>query len=191
MNRKRLDKVSRQLTCILRHKIIELGLECDEKGFVDVVDIQKIIPDLTIEDLCKIVDTNEKKRFELIEKDGKYFIRAVQGHNKDVGSLLDDDKALELILEPLENCIHGTKDTFIDSIIRNGLSRMSRKHIHFVSEIKENDQTSGYKKESNILVFIDMKKCMEDGIKFYKSKNNVILTEETIPPENIKLITGR
>jgi RNA:NAD 2'-phosphotransferase (TPT1/KptA family) len=30
---------------------------------------------------------------------------------------------------------------------------------------------------------------MEDGIKFYKSKNNVILTEETIPPKNIKLIT--
>lgn len=172
-----LDKIARQLVRILRHQIVELKLNCDDSGYVKVSDLYKHIPKVTIDDLHKIIDMNTKKRLELKKENNEYYIRAVQGHNSDVGTLLNDEVALEPILEPLKYCIHGTKEAFIDSIKKNGLNRMSRKHIHFVNEIQERKQTSGFKKESDILIFINMQKCMDDGIKFYKSTNNVILTE--------------
>jgi 2'-phosphotransferase len=71
----------------------------------------------------------------------------------------------------------GTENKFIESIIKNGLSRRNRKHIHFVNDIEQDKIISGYKKKSNVKIIIDMKKCMENGIKFYRSSNNVILSE--------------
>jgi 2'-phosphotransferase len=54
---------------------------------------------------------------------------------------------------------------------------MSRKHIHLIGEpIKEN-RTSGFKDKSNRIILIDMEQCMSDGMIFYRSANNVILTE--------------
>ena len=41
--------------------------------------------------------------------------------------------------------------------------KKNRKHIHFVSEIVKHKQISGYKKESNVIIIIDMKKCLEVG----------------------------
>lgn len=107
---------------------------------------------------------------------------------------MNNDEAFELITEPLEYCVHGTEKKYIQSIKKSGLNRMARKHIHLVSEINEDAQTSGYKNKSDMLIFINMQKCMENGIKFYKSKNNVILTEGingVIPPEYFDKIEFR
>lgn len=71
---------------------------------------------------------------------------------------------------------------------------MSRNHVHFASglpagfEVLEgsNDTTSEAQKEpvisgmrntSAVLVFIDIKKALEGGLKFWKSANGVILSE--------------
>ena len=186
--------MDRKLVQILRHQIVELNLNCDEKGFVCVDDLYEYVKGLTIPKLIDLVESNTKKRLELIQKNNKYYIRAVQGHSDKVGTLLNDTEAFELITEPLKYCIHGTEKQHIESIKKNGLNRMSRKHLHFVSEISETDHTSGYKDKSDMLVFINMKRCMEDGIKFYKSKNNVILTEGDngiILPKYFKAIVSR
>lgn len=37
--------------------------------------------DITFEIVKKVVDENDKKRFELKEKEGQMFIRATQGHS--------------------------------------------------------------------------------------------------------------
>ena len=54
---------------------------------------------------------------------------------------------------------------------------MDRKHIHFVENISKKEQISGFKNISDVILTIDMNKCIGDGIVFYKSTNNVILTE--------------
>lgn len=196
-----LNKVSRQLVKVLRHKIVDLGLPCDSRGFVAVEDIinnrgSGIPRSLQIpEDLVTMVEANEKKRLELEQReDGKYYLRAVQGHNAEVGSLLDTNSAFEVIQEPFEFCAHGTEQKYIDAIRTTGLKRMSRQHIHLVSEIHEDRQVSGYKARSNAIVVIDMKQCMRDGMIFLRSANGVILTEGfegTIPPQYIKDVITR
>jgi 2'-phosphotransferase len=165
---------ARKLTWLLRHKIADLGIECDEMGFVRVDDLREHIK-ASFEKIENIVQNDSKQRFELLKKEDVWFIRAVQGHSNNTGLLLCDDVAFELIQTPTL-CIHGTKEENIESIMETGLQRRSRKHIHFVDNVDEREQISGFRSDSDVLVFIDMSKCMEDGIQFYKSKNGVILS---------------
>jgi len=186
-----LEKISRKLCQILRHQIVDLHLKCDEMGFVKVSDLLKKIQHVSIEQIKSIVITNDKKRFELIEKNGECWMRAVQGHNRVVGDLLNANEAFDRITEALPFCAHGTEKQYTESILNNGLNRMGRKHIHLVSQINASQQLSGYKKKSNMIVMMDMQKCMDDGMVFYRSANNVILTEGIdgiIHPKYIKNI---
>ncbi|XP_078350271.1 tRNA 2'-phosphotransferase 1-like isoform X3 [Oculina patagonica] len=69
-----------------------------------------------------------------------------------------------------------------------GLSRMSRNHIHFApGEPGEEGVISGMRSSCEILVFINLRKALGDGFKFYRSSNNVILCpgneQGFLPPE--------
>ncbi len=59
-----------------------------------------------------------------------------------------------------------------------GLKRMTRNHIHFAPGLpKEEGVISGMRSNCDIIIEIDMQAAMKDGIVFYISSNNVILTE--------------
>lgn len=181
-----IDKASRKLTQILRHKIVYYNLIMNDEGYVKVTDIYRLklndLKNINNNDINQIVETNEKKRFELKIINEELFIRATQGHHTNVGQFINDSKSLTKITlsDNIESNIfiyHGTKKEYLNSIIKYGLNRMNRKHIHFVENINKDKQTSGFKNASDIILKIDMKLCIEDGIIFYKSSNNVILTE--------------
>jgi RNA:NAD 2'-phosphotransferase (TPT1/KptA family) len=110
------EKISKTLSYILRHDIG--NYPHDKKGFVPVNEILKYMKNNNIKcdiDIIKnIVITSDKKRFTLEEQNNQYFIKANQGHSLKSGI---DDTSLELIIEPLENCIHGTENKFIKSIL--------------------------------------------------------------------------
>lgn len=86
---------------------------------------------------------------------------------------------LEQILDPssVPNVIHGTYLRNLSQIKERGLSRMRRNHIHCAPQLP-NDKAviSGARSDSEVYIYIDLKKALNDGIKFYKSKNGVILT---------------
>lgn len=74
--------------------------------------------------------------------------------------------------------IHGTFSKFWGSIRAEGLKRMSRNHIHFAPGMpKEEGVVSGMRGSCDIIIVIDLPAAMRDGIDFYISSNNVILTE--------------
>ena len=55
---------------------------------------------------------------------------------------------------------------------------MARNHIHFATGMPEEEGViSGMRGTCDIYVEIDLVAAMKDGIKFYISSNNVILTE--------------
>lgn len=171
-------KISKTLSSILRHNIVKLGIKCDNQGFVKVSDLftRKLVT-CNMDELIRVVNNSDKQRFVLENRNGEYYIKANQGHSKEVGDLIEDETALLPITEPLPFCAHGTEKRFLSSIREHGLKRMSRKHIHMVSEVCKKQQISGFKSVSDTIIVIDMNSCMKDGMKFYKSKNGVILTE--------------
>lgn len=166
------------LTKLLRHDIIKENLTIDNAGYVCIDEIIDKIPkfrNFTKDDFCKIVEKDNKQRYSMYQKDnGKWYIKANQGHSQQVGNLIDDDISMRRIIIPIPNVFHGTYMRFIDDITTNGLNRMNRKHIHIS---KGFNVLSGRRKDCDVLIYIDMDKAINDGMIFYESDNGVILTE--------------
>lgn len=169
-------RLSKRLSWILRHKAIEFGLKVGNDGYLLVDDVLKLrqMADCNLEQIKRVVELNDKQRFTLVERDSQFYIRANQGHSKQVGSVIDDTSLLKKLTVPYDICFHGTYNKCIPLIKKVGLKPMNRKHIHLTNS---SYAKSGIRDNCNALVFIDMKKAMDDGIEFYESDNGVILTE--------------
>jgi 2'-phosphotransferase len=70
-------------------------------------------------------------------------------------------------------CIHSTYVKYLDLIKEEGLKVMDRSHIHFSPSL---DSKSGKRANTDVIIYIDMEKAMNDNIIFYRSSNNVILS---------------
>ena len=192
-------KTSKALSWLLRHGAVQEGLVMNADGFLKMDDVLEYFhkkgQKLTIEKIMEIVETNDKKRFEVkkdIDRDTEdkvLWIRATQGHSiKEV----ETDKLLEKIEDPTEFpvVVHGTYKKFWEPILNEGLKRMTRLHIHFAPGYpKDKGVISGMRSSCDILIEIDMAAAMKDGIQFFLSSNNVILTEGiegVLPPKYFK-----
>ena len=175
--------ISKKLSYYLRHSLEKLNIEHDNEGFVLLDTILAIDVFLSKNEsmIKNVVETNSKKRFEMKTFDNKIYIRANQGHSS---GQLNDEVMLETIKEPIEGCFHGTYKSNLASIKKNGLSRMSRKHIHIAESF---ESKSGKRDNCNLVIYINMKSAMDDGFKFYRSDNGVILTpgndDGFLPPQ--------
>jgi 2'-phosphotransferase len=171
MDNKHKISASKRLGLITRHKLDIYPH--DKEGFVNIQDIfnSDFFPyQLTINEVKYIVKTDNKDRFSLKELNGNTYIRSNQGHSS---GTLDQELLLTPINIPIEGCFHGTYTKNLDLIKKNGLSKMKRHHIHFAeSEISK----SGKRFDTNVKIYINMGLAMIEGIKFYRSANNVILT---------------
>ena len=107
----------------------------------------------------------------------------------------------EELLEPIEDptkfpeVIHGTYFKFWKLIANEGLKRMNRNHIHLAPGMpKQEGVISGMRGSCDVYIEIDLFKAIKEGIKFYISSNNVILTEGidgTLPPKYFKKVVAK
>ncbi|KAH1068326.1 hypothetical protein GLYMA_03G023800v4 [Glycine max] len=73
-------------------------------------------------------------------------------------------------------CVHGTYRKNLESILGSGLKCMKRLHVHFPCGLPiDGEVISG--NDINVLIFLDVRKALEEGMKLYISDNKVILTE--------------
>lgn len=188
-DRQRRIRISKTLGRILRHSAVEDGLAIRSDGFVRMHDLLRHpgLKKLRVDEplIDKIVDGDEKGRFETCDFEGDRFIRAAQGHSIATG--LDDDSML-VRLDPTADdvppiAIHGTYCRALPSIREQGLSRMNRRHIHMAAH---EHARSGMRHNADMYIFIDVKRAMDAGIPFFRSSNGVILSpgnsEGLIPP---------
>jgi 2'-phosphotransferase len=126
--------------------------------------------------ITSIVEDCPKKRFQMAKMEGVTYVRATQGHS--IAAVEDDE-----LLVPIEDAsevpmaVHGTTRAAWDVIRDAGLNRMRRNHIHLAVDVPGSDKVvSGARASSKVLIFVDVAKAMADGVVFYKSRNNVILT---------------
>ncbi|KAK6460162.1 phosphotransferase KptA/Tpt1 [Scheffersomyces coipomensis] len=168
--------ISKGLAYLLRHGAIKENLTIDEKGYVKIPDLLNHTrlksSKTTMEDILRIVANDTKQRYT-INDDGD-MICANQGHSI---KAVDNTNLILYTKETIPKDIyHGTfKKNLGDIIQSGGLSRMGRNHIHFTSS--ESSYVAGKRYNSNILIYINVEKCLLHGIQFYKSLNGAILSE--------------
>ena len=164
-------KISKFLSFVLRHKPETINLVLDENGWANVEElITKSTNDsqgFTLEELDEIVLTNDKKRF--IFNEDKTKIRANQGHSIEIDLALKPQ-------QPPEFLYHGTAQSNLDSILKNGIEKRNRQHVH-LSQDKETATKVGMRHGKPLILTIKTGKMFEDGILFYLSENNVWLTD--------------
>lgn len=168
-------KASKALSWLLRHGAEKEGLVLESGGWIRLDDIQKRpnYKKFTVDKVKELVDNCPKQRFGLKEEGGHLYIRANQGHSLKI----DDSDLEELTSESsVPFVVHGTYYRHWDSIKKQGLSRMNRRHIHFAPGLPGEDGViSGMRSSCEIYIYIDFTKALEAGFKFFRSSNNVIL----------------
>ncbi|KII87268.1 hypothetical protein PLICRDRAFT_69694, partial [Plicaturopsis crispa FD-325 SS-3] len=174
--------MSKKLSWILRHGAESEGLTMRPDGYVRVSELLKNrkMRSLNFQQLEEIVKTNDKQRYSMLyEPDGtgsehSWWIKANQGHSL---------KAVKLELQEITSAdeipmaVHGTRKHAWRSIETQGLSRMNRNHIHLAQGVGGKNVISGMRKSSDVLIYIDVQKALNSGIRFFLSDNGVVLTE--------------
>lgn len=172
---KRLVKVSKFLSFLLRHHPEAEGLSMDENGWV-VVDELLAAPGaqkrgITRDLLDRVVTENDKQRYEF-DEEGKR-IRARQGHSRDVSLGLT-------AVAPPEHLYHGTASRVLSSIREDGLRRRNRQHVHLSIDAATATQV-GARHGRPVVLVIRAREMHEAGHEFFVSGNNIWLTE-SVPP---------
>lgn len=175
-----ITNISKTMCYLLRHEGEKHGLNIESSGFVNLEELlncPKIKKLRVTEDIVKfIVETDEKGRYELVNRP-PYFIRAVQGHS--TKKVKDEE-----ILDPLTDIfdypvvVHGTYFEAWKIIKQAGLNKMTRNCIHFSIGYKKDDHVqSGMRNDCEVFIEINAVQAFYNDIKFFISKNKVILTQ--------------
>lgn len=157
------------------------GLAVRPDGFALVSDVIAKAK-CSVAELKSVVSDSDKQRFALITIDGKEYVRANQGHSFPVPDL--DLKRITSVDEipKGENSaegvvVHGTYKKAWDQIKKTGLSKMNRNHIHFaIGTPGESHVISGMRSSCQVLIYVDVAKALADGLDFFISENNVVLS---------------
>ncbi|KAJ7175877.1 KptA family-domain-containing protein [Mycena filopes] len=179
-------RVSKTLSWILRHGAKSEGLAMRADGCVRVTDLlaNPKLATLNLEALQEIVKADTKQRYDLKFDQGStdsevgvWWIKANQGHSiKSVKLELAPISAVSDI--PTGVAVHGTTKEAWELIRKEGLSKMKRNHIHLAQGVAgDNSVRSGMRKASPVLIFVDVQRAIDAGLKFFLSDNGVVLTE--------------
>jgi len=175
--------ISRTLSYWLRHRPQAAGLDLDAQGWADVDAVLAAfarggrtrsgppLGPVDWERLIAVVDTNDKKRFEL-SSDGSR-IRARQGHSVSVD--------LDLVATPPPDLLfHGTVDRFWPSIREQGLRPMRRHHVHLSPDVATALAVGG-RRGVPVILQVDAAGLARSGSRFFVTGNGVWLTD-AVPP---------
>ncbi len=181
MDNSRLVKISKYLSKHLRHQPDRIGLQLAPGGWVTVDELlaackQHDFP-ITRLELNEVVSNNDKKRFSF-DSTGS-LIRANQGHSIEI------DLQLEPTIPP-EVLYHGTGYGAVESILRDGLRKMSRHHVHLSSDITTARKV-GARHGRPVVFLVDAAVMHKDGHQFYCSDNGVWLVD-CVPPNYLQVI---
>jgi len=180
MNKKQVT-TSKFLSLVLRHRPETIGVTLDDEGWIDVDRLLAACSRhgkaISRGQMEEIVRTNDKRRFAF-SADGLR-IRANQGHSIEVD--------LGLVpVEPPELLFHGTVAPFLPAIRREGLVRGKRHHVHLSPDVETARRVGGRRGRPVVLV-IEAGRMSGDGYLFYRSENNVWLTE-SVPPGYLRIL---
>jgi putative RNA 2'-phosphotransferase len=159
----------------LRHSPEAIGLSLQPGAWVEVDELLAACARrnfrLTRAQLEEVVAKNNKQRFAFDDTSAR--IRANQGHSVEVDLELQPQA-------PPGVLYHGTAQHNIEAILRDGLAKMRRHHVHLSSDI-ETAQRVGARHGNPVVLQVDARAMHEAGCVFFQSVNGVWLTESVAP----------
>ena len=181
LDEKSLVKRSKYLARHLRHQPEALGLTLDPGGWVAVDALLAAMRrhgiELSRAQLDEIVARNNKQRFSFDETGTR--IRANQGHSIPVDLQLAP-------ATPPDALYHGTSKATIGPILREGLQKMRRQHVH-LSRDKATAIKVGSRHGAPIVLLVDAAAMARNGYQFFLSDNGVWLTDH-VPPQYLRVL---
>jgi putative RNA 2'-phosphotransferase len=175
MNDKQRTRASKFLSKHLRHDPAGLGLTLEPGGWVSVDTLldgcRRAGITLSRDDLAEIVAGSDKRRFAFDETGTR--IRANQGHSVEVNLQLEP-------AEPPAVLFHGTGADVVPAVLREGLRKMRRHHVHLSPDI-ETATRVGARHGRPVVLAVDAAAMARAGHQFYVSANGVWLTDEVSP----------
>lgn len=170
-----LVKKSKWLSKHLRHSPERIGLHLEEGGWVSIEALLQAAKrnhlSLSRAELDEVVAGNDKQRFSFDSTNTK--IRANQGHSVEVDLQLSST-------EPPPVLFHGTGAQNSASILRSGLEKGRRHHVHLSTEV-ETARKVGSRHGKPLIFAVDAGQMWADGIEFFVSDNGVWLCDFVAP----------
>src|SRR4051794_22139330 len=181
LSEKEITKIGKFLSLVLRHKPEAIELHLNENGWADVEELinkmNKHNLRITRDILNNVVATNNKQRFAF--NDDKTKIRSNQGHSIQVDLHLKEEN-------PPTYLYHGTGEKAVAYILKTGLQKRARHHVHLSGDIPTAIAVG--KRHGKPKVFIvSALQMQQDGYIFYLSENKVWLTDH-VPVQYLKLL---
>lgn len=179
---RRLERISKFISMILRHKPEVIGITLDEHGWADVDELIKGINEtgeeieFSKDTLETIVKTDKKQRYSFSQD--RTLIRANQGHSIPVDVELEKK-------EPPKVLYHGTGSRFVKSIQEQGLLPMERLYVHLSTDV-ETATNVGKRHGTPVIFQVNAEQMQKDGYDFFQSVNGVWLTKE-VPAKYLEL----
>ncbi|MGE3831916.1 MAG: RNA 2'-phosphotransferase [Parvibaculaceae bacterium] len=167
-------RISKFMSLVLRHQPEALGVTLDPNGWTALDDFTRRMNGkfgIGEADIRRVVETNAKQRFVI--RDGR--IRANQGHSVEVDLQLRPAAPPRLLY-------HGTTRKAFDSIMVLGLIKGERRHVHLSEDIVTAEKVSTRRSGPWIVLAVETGTMHAQGIPFFRSENNVWLTD-TVAPE--------
>lgn len=174
-------RISKRMSWALRHAPREAGITLDEAGWVSVRELVEALSEagLTVdaEAIAEVVALSDKQRFALSEDGTRVCAR--QGHSV----------AVELGLAPSvppARLFHGTVDRFVGAILREGLRRGQRHHVH-LSASREVAEQVGRRRGRPVVLAVAAAAMAKLGHQFFCTDNGVWLVD-AVPPEHVEVL---
>ena len=171
MDEAKRRKISKFLSLHLRHDPGALGLRLEPGGWVAVGALLEACAargrPISREQLDEVVRTSDKQRFAFDAAGVR--IRANQGHSVDVDLQL-------AVAAPPAVLYHGTGEGAVAAILREGLTKMGRHHVHLSADAVTARRV-GARHGRPVVLLVDAAAMVTAGIAFYRADNGVWLVE--------------
>ncbi|NTU82990.1 MAG: RNA 2'-phosphotransferase [Chloroflexales bacterium] len=175
MTNPQLIRISKTLSYHLRRRPNAIGLTLGPGGWVAVDDLLAALAHhgkpITHAELDEVVAWNPKQRFTF--DPGGTRIRASQGHSVAVD--------LELApVDPPATLYHGTGARTVASILREGLRKQQRHHVHLSADVAT-ARAVGARHGRPVVIQVDAEAMRAAEHLLYRSANGVWLVD-AVPP---------
>ena len=183
---KRLVKLSKRLSFLLRHHPEAEDLVLDEEGFTlrTVEELAERL-DVSPKEIYRVVETDPKGRFSL--RDGR--IRANYGHSISVGRTMLAQRSPASIDDLPGELYHGTAPRNVSAIRNEGLTAQGRQMVHLSTSVEEARRVGRRHAPTPRIFVIDVQNALESDVKMWKAGPETVLSTR-IPPNCIRSADG-